>query len=184
MLLHQDESDGAYPTLCALRDSVQRSGGANAHGSVRRSIIVACAGYAFHCSQKIYNMVKVRACMCACACVCRGGSRARIHVPSATWPKHVLRSQHLSLSKRSHSIQGLHCSASESEYILFLDDDVAIYPHTIQTLLDILSSDPDLFMVTGWPYDVLPSNSMPVACLCRIVYRWFSMFPLTKQRVP
>ncbi len=69
-------------------------------------------------------------------------------------------------------------------YILFLDDDVAIYPHTIQTLVHTLSSDADLFMVTGWPYDVLPSTGMPVACLCRIVYRWFSMFPLTKSRVP
>jgi len=84
----------------------------------------------------------------------------------------------------SHSFQGLHCAASDSEYILFLDDDVAIYPHTIQTLLHMLSRDPALFMVTGWPYDVLPWDNMPVACLCRIVYRWFSMFPLTKQRVP
>lgn len=84
----------------------------------------------------------------------------------------------------SYTAQGLHCAAPESEYILFLDDDVAIYPNTIQTLLDMLSSDPALLMVTGWPYDVMPLSNMPIACLCRIVYRWFSMFPLTKQRVP
>ncbi len=82
MLLHQDERDGAYPTLCALRDSVLRSGGASAHGSVRRSIIVACAGYAFHCSQKIYNMVKVRAraCVRVRACVCVSRRLVRSHV--------------------------------------------------------------------------------------------------------
>ena len=81
-------------------------------------------------------------------------------------------------------MQGLHRASAASEYILFLDDDVAIYPHTIQKLLDMLSCDASLFMVTGWPYDVLPSKNMPLACLCRIVYRWFSMFPLFKQRVP
>ena len=138
----QDDSDAAYSTLCALRDGVQKNGGANADGSGgQRSIIVACAGYAYHCSQKIYNMVNVR---------------ARLPVNSPVF---------------AHSAQGLHCATSASEYILFLDDDVAIYPHTIQTLLHMLSTDPGLFMVTGWPYDVLPSRGLPLACLCRIVYR-------------
>jgi GT2 family glycosyltransferase len=104
-------------------------------------------------------MVKVRTCVC--------------DVFISPSPGHIF-----------YTHQGLHCAAPESDYILFLDDDVAIYPHTIQKLLDMLSSDPNLFMVTGWPYDVLPSNNMPIACLCRIVYRWFSMFPLFKQRVP
>lgn len=134
---------------------MQNSGSAGAAGrGGRRSIIVACAGLSFHCSQKIFNMVKVRS-----------------HCYSA-------------FCRAAHTVQGLHCASSESEYILFLDDDVAIYPHTIQKLIAILSSDPNLFMVTGWPYDVLPNKCMPMACLCRIVYRWFSMFPLFKQRVP
>jgi hypothetical protein len=51
-------------------------------------------------------------------------------------------------------------------------------------MLRMLRSDPNLFMVTGWPYDVLGSRGLQLACLCRIVYRWFSMFPLFKQRVP
>jgi hypothetical protein len=61
----QDDRDLAYTALCALRDGVHITGSANADGSGgRRCVIVACAGYAYHCSQKIYNMVKVRASFC------------------------------------------------------------------------------------------------------------------------
>ncbi|GIL68483.1 hypothetical protein Vafri_21752 [Volvox africanus] len=55
--------------------------------------------------------------------------------------------------------------ARERGYILCLDDDVALHPGTLMDLVEDLQHRPDVFMATGYPFDVPPPGSSFAAYL-------------------
>ncbi|GIL92413.1 hypothetical protein Vretifemale_19963 [Volvox reticuliferus] len=55
--------------------------------------------------------------------------------------------------------------AREQGYILCLDDDVALHPGSLRDLVEDLQRRPDVFMATGYPYDVPPPGSSFAAYL-------------------
>ncbi|WIA23726.1 hypothetical protein OEZ85_000411 [Tetradesmus obliquus] len=52
-------------------------------------------------------------------------------------------------------------SSSSSGYVAVLDDDVALHPLSLCQLVDEMEADPQLFMATGYPFDLVaaPSSS-------------------------
>ena len=58
-------------------------------------------------------------------------------------------------SQKIHNqLAGVAAAAPETRYFLFLDDDVFLYPSTVELLVCALEADPEAFMATGYPFDV------------------------------
>jgi cellulose synthase/poly-beta-1,6-N-acetylglucosamine synthase-like glycosyltransferase len=55
-------------------------------------------------------------------------------------------------------LEGVKQSAKSSKYVLFLDDDVRAHPQLIGHLQAALEDDPKVFLVTGYPLDLMPSG--------------------------
>ena len=58
-------------------------------------------------------------------------------------------------SQKIHNqLAGVAGAAPQTRYFLFLDDDVFLYPSTVELLVEALEADPEAFMATGYPFDV------------------------------
>ena len=67
----------------------------------------------------------------------------------------VLAGLALEKSQKIHNqLAGVAAAAPETRYFLFLDDDVCLYPSTVELLVGVLEADPEAFMATGYPFDV------------------------------
>jgi len=72
-------------------------------------------------------------------------------------------------SQKIHNqLAGVASGAPETRYFLFLDDDVSLYPSTVELLVGSLEADPQAFMATGYPFDV-PHPQASCWSLCVMV---------------
>jgi len=72
-------------------------------------------------------------------------------------------------SQKIHNqLAGAAHAAPETRYLLFLDDDVCLYPSTVELLVSALEDDPQAFMATGYPFDV-PHPQASFWSLCVMV---------------
>lgn len=72
-------------------------------------------------------------------------------------------------SQKIHNqLAGVARASAETRYVLFLDDDVCLYPSTVELLVGALEADPQAFMVTGYPFDV-PHPQASFWSLCVMV---------------
>eukprot|EP00899_Mesostigma_viride_P009178 jgi/Mesvir1/18261/Mv09531-RA.1 len=69
-----------------------------------------------------------------------------------------------SSSQKLHNmVTGFEASAADSEFILFLDDDIRLHPGSVDVLVDGLTKHPQCFLATGYPFDI-PSASFGSYC--------------------
>lgn len=63
-------------------------------------------------------------------------------------------------SQKIHNmIHGVSLVSPASKYVLFLDDDVALHEESIASMVGKIERDQNIFLVTGYPFDVPPKGS-------------------------
>mmetsp|Transcript_8504 Transcript_8504/g.31420 ORF Transcript_8504/g.31420 Transcript_8504/m.31420 type:complete len:489 (+) Transcript_8504:136-1602(+) len=73
-------------------------------------------------------------------------------------------------SQKLHNmLYGVEQAHADSEYTLFLDDDVTLHHRMIEHLVEERRKDPRVFMVTGYPYD-LPYQDGTLFSYCVMAY--------------
>ncbi|GAQ86905.1 Glucosylceramide Synthase (UDP-glucose-dependent) [Klebsormidium nitens] len=67
-------------------------------------------------------------------------------------------------SQKIHNqLAGVAAMSKSSKYVLFLDDDIQVHPGTVGQLVACMEKEPEVFMVTGYPFDI-PDGSMINYC--------------------
>ncbi|GFR40244.1 hypothetical protein Agub_g814 [Astrephomene gubernaculifera] len=173
-------NDGCSSCVCGHSGSNGCSGSSSKHAS-------ACCGaqapYSVMCSPSQPNgcssngihdgssgsscaSKRCNGCSSCCGCCSKssGGSR---HAAAAS-PGRTVRLLVAGLaegcSQKIHNLcAGIEAAdprvASEGGYVLCLDDDVALHPGSLEDLVAEMEARPDVFMATGYPFDIPPPGS-------------------------
>lgn len=62
-------------------------------------------------------------------------------------------------SQKIHNLlEGVSMIASDSDFVLFLDDDASMPPDALKVLIRTLHEQPNVMVASGWPHDYLPPD--------------------------
>ncbi|KAK9803984.1 hypothetical protein WJX72_010372 [[Myrmecia] bisecta] len=106
---------------------------------------------------------------------CQDAAHAAVHsviqrAPKGLEARVLIAGAATSNSQKIHNIQtGIWAAESAHKYVLCLDDDVVLHPGSLQMLVDSMEAQPDMFMATGYPFDLPPPHSS-VLTYCVMVY--------------
>ncbi|KAK9804057.1 hypothetical protein WJX73_000030 [Symbiochloris irregularis] len=87
-----------------------------------------------------------------------GGARVIVAPPATTHSQKI-----------GSLITGIQAAGRDSKYVLCLDDDATMHPHSLQMLVQALEADDSAFMATGYPLDIPPAGSS-LLTYCALAY--------------
>lgn len=78
---------------------------------------------------------------------------------------------------------GIRDVSNDSHYILCMDDDAHLHTTMLQDMVQALEEDPDVFMVTGYPFDIPTDRDASLFAYAVLSFHFKLIIPFSFPRV-